>query len=159
VPEAEYDWKRLADYVQARRRNQGLRSREAFAAKSGVSPRTLGALERGMSVSKGTLLAVDSALMWVAGSCERILTGGDPVLWPQHAPGFWADGDGDVTEENPRSEGEVDPTSVSADADDADELVFRLRVPPNATPRQREIALRAAEASARAVLAELDAEE
>lgn len=50
-------------------------------------------------------------------------------------------------------------SSVGADSEGADELVFRLRVPPNATPRQRETARRAAEASARAVLEELDREE
>jgi hypothetical protein len=42
--------------------------------------------------------------------------------------------------------------------DDPDEIVFRLKVPPNATQAQRDMARRAAQASARAVLAELDEE-
>lgn len=54
---------------------------------------------------------------------------------------------------------ETEGSSVGGGEQGADELVFRLRVPPNATPRQRETARRAAEASARAVLEELDREE
>lgn len=53
---------------------------------------------------------------------------------------------------------EVDRPSVGGDSEGAEEMVFRLRVPPGATPRQREAARRAAEASVRAVLEALDEE-
>lgn len=115
----DLDWPRLGEWVYARRRNRGLRSRGVFAAKAGVSERTLGQLERGLPVGKQTLLAVDAALFWVAGSCERILHGGDPLNWPHYPPGFWDEGAGEevVAEENPRPEPEIDRPSVGDDSD------------------------------------------
>lgn len=111
----ELAWKQLADRVYYRRRSRGIRSRGVFAAKAGVSERTLGQLERGLPVGRKTLLAVDAALFWVAGSCERILHGEEPLDWPQMAPGFWDDsGEATVTERNPRPEGEIDRSSVGA---------------------------------------------
>lgn len=109
----DLDWAKLGEWVYARRRNRGMRSRELFAVKAGVSSRTLGDLERGLPVSPHTLLAVDAALFWVAGSCERILRGQDPIEWPHQAPGFWDDSDEpEPAEENSRPEGEIDRRSV-----------------------------------------------
>ena len=45
------DWRRLADYVVARRVELGMRDRRAFAQATGVTERTLGKLENGQHVS------------------------------------------------------------------------------------------------------------
>lgn len=102
-----------------------------------MSQRTLGELERGMPVSKGTLLAVDSALMWVAGSCERILLGGDPLQWPQQAPGFWGEANEPTVEDRGSFVGPVDdsaeyvahpgPGAESIPPDTARELLEEIR--------------------------------
>jgi hypothetical protein len=77
------DWWRLADYVIARRVEQGMRDRRALAEASGVTERTLGKLENGQSVSPSTLGMVENRLGWAPGSCRRILAGGEPILGPQ----------------------------------------------------------------------------
>jgi len=74
------NWERLGDYVVARRTALGMRDRRAFAAKTGVTDRTLGKLENGKRVSASTLGAVENHLGWAPGSCRRILTGGEPVM-------------------------------------------------------------------------------
>ncbi|MCU1592465.1 MAG: Flagellar biosynthesis protein FlhA [Frankiales bacterium] len=63
-----------------------------------------------------------------------------------------------MVEANRAAERRNADANVGPEPEAPDEMVFRLRVPPNATPRQRETARRAAEASARAVLEELDRE-
>ena len=78
------DWKRLGDYVVARRIALGMRDRRALAAVTGVTDRTLGKLENGKRVSASTLGAVENQLGWSPGSCRRILAGGEPV--PLAAP-------------------------------------------------------------------------
>jgi hypothetical protein len=72
------DWRRLADYVVARRVELGLRDRRALATATGVTDRTLGKLENGQRVSASTLGVIDNHLGWAPGSCRRILAGGEP---------------------------------------------------------------------------------
>ena len=76
------DWRRLADYVVARRVELGMRDRRAFAEATGVTDRTLGKLENGHRVSPSTLAVVENKLGWGPGSCRRILAGGEPVAEP-----------------------------------------------------------------------------
>jgi transcriptional regulator with XRE-family HTH domain len=72
------DWRRLADYVVARRVELGMRDRRAFAEATGVTERTLGKLEKGQRVSASTLAIVENQLGWAPGSYRRILAGGEP---------------------------------------------------------------------------------
>jgi transcriptional regulator with XRE-family HTH domain len=72
------DWRRLADYVVARRVELGMRDRRAFAEATGVTERTLGKLEKGQRVSASTLGMVENELGWAPGSCRRVLAGGEP---------------------------------------------------------------------------------
>ena len=76
------NWRRLADYVVARRVALGMRDRRALAAATGVTERTLGKLENGQRVSASTLGAIENQLGWAPGSCRRILAGGEPVAEP-----------------------------------------------------------------------------
>lgn len=73
------NWRRLADYVVARRVAFGMRDRRALAAATGVTERTLGKLENGQRVSASTLAAIENQLEWAPGSSRRILAGGEPV--------------------------------------------------------------------------------
>ncbi|HUJ07506.1 MAG TPA: helix-turn-helix transcriptional regulator [Streptosporangiaceae bacterium] len=72
------DWRRLSDYVIARRVELGMRDRRALAAATGVTDRTLGKLENGHRVSASTLGVIENHLGWTPGSCRRILAGGEP---------------------------------------------------------------------------------
>jgi transcriptional regulator with XRE-family HTH domain len=72
------DWRRLADYVIARRMQLGMRDRRALAAVTGVTDRTLGKLENGQRVSASTLGVIENQLGWAPGSCRKILAGGEP---------------------------------------------------------------------------------
>src|SRR5258708_19723128 len=72
------DWRRLADYVVARRVELRMRDRRAFAEATGVTDRTLGKLENGQRVSPSTLGVIENILGWAPGSCRRILAGGEP---------------------------------------------------------------------------------
>jgi len=83
------DWRRLADYVIARRAELGMRDRRALAAVTGVTDRTLGKLETGHRVSASTLGVIENHLGWTPGSCRRILAGGEPgtVAAGPDAPG------------------------------------------------------------------------
>ena len=72
------DWRRLADYVVARRVELGMRDRRAFAAATGITDRTLGKLENGQRVSPSTLGTIENVFGWAPGSCRRILAGGEP---------------------------------------------------------------------------------
>ena len=74
------DWRRLADYVVARRVELGMRDRRALAEASGVTERTLGKLENGQRVSPSTLGMVENRLGWAPGSCRRTLAGGEPEV-------------------------------------------------------------------------------
>lgn len=76
------DWRRLADYVIARRVELRMRDRRAFAEATGVTDRTLGKLENGQRVSASTLGIVENQLGWAPGSCRRILAGGEPGAGP-----------------------------------------------------------------------------
>jgi hypothetical protein len=73
------DWRRLADYVVARRVELGMRDRRAFAETIRVTERTLGKLENGQRVSASTLGMVENGLGWAPGSCRRILAGEEPT--------------------------------------------------------------------------------
>jgi len=79
------DWRRLADYVIARRAELGMRDRRALAAVTGVTDRTLGKLETGHRVSASTLGVIENHLGWTPGSCRRILAGGEPGTVPAGA--------------------------------------------------------------------------
>ncbi|HKD86983.1 MAG TPA: helix-turn-helix transcriptional regulator [Streptosporangiaceae bacterium] len=72
------DWRRLADYVVARRAELGMRDRRALAAATGITDRTLGKLENGQRVSPSTLGVIENVLSWAPGSCRRIMAGGEP---------------------------------------------------------------------------------
>ncbi len=86
------DWRRLADYVVARRVELGMRDRRAFAEATGVTERTLGKLENGQSVSPSTLGMVENRLGWAPGSCRRVLAGGEPTAGSQvPGPGEYKD--------------------------------------------------------------------
>jgi Helix-turn-helix len=74
------DWRRLADYVVARRVELGMRDRRALAAATGVTDRTLGKLENGQRVSASTLGLIENRFGWAPGSCRRILGGGEPLV-------------------------------------------------------------------------------
>jgi hypothetical protein len=76
------DWRRLADYVVARRVELGMRDRRALAEATGVTERTLGKLENGHRVSPSTLGVVENQFGWAPGSCRRILAGGEPIPGP-----------------------------------------------------------------------------
>jgi hypothetical protein len=77
---ADEDWRRLADYVVARRTALGMRDRRALAAVTGVTDRTLGKVETGRRVSASTLGTLENHLGWAPGSCRRILAGGEPLV-------------------------------------------------------------------------------
>src|SRR5260370_10619542 len=70
------DWRRLADYVVARRVELGMRDRRAFAEVTGGTERTLGKLENGQRVSPSTLCMVENPLRWAPGSGPRGPAGG-----------------------------------------------------------------------------------
>ncbi|HTZ92713.1 MAG TPA: helix-turn-helix transcriptional regulator [Streptosporangiaceae bacterium] len=73
------DWRRLADYVVARRVALGMRDRRALAAATSITDRTLGKLENGQRVSASTLGIIENVFGWAPGSCRRILAGGEPA--------------------------------------------------------------------------------
>jgi len=85
------DWRRLADYVVARRVELGMRERRALAAATGVTDRTLGKLENGQRVSPSTLAVIENELGWSPGSCRRILAGGEPSLAAASDDGHYSD--------------------------------------------------------------------
>ncbi len=74
------DWRRLADYVVARRVELGMRDRRALAAATGITDRTLGKLENGQRVSASTLAVIENELGWAPGSVRHVLAGGEPSL-------------------------------------------------------------------------------
>jgi len=76
------DWRRLGDYVVARRVELRMKDRRAFAEATGVTERTLGKLEHGQRVSPSTLGVVENHLGWAPGSCRTILAGGEPNARP-----------------------------------------------------------------------------
>jgi hypothetical protein len=77
---AEENWKRLGDYVVARRTALGMRDRRALSAVTGVTDRTLGKVETGRRVSASTLGVLENHLGWAPGSCRSILAGGEPIM-------------------------------------------------------------------------------
>jgi hypothetical protein len=83
---ADEDWRRLADYVVARRVQLGMRDRRALSAVTGVTDRTLGKLENGQRVSASTLGVIENELGWAPGSCRKILAGGEPGLARDEQP-------------------------------------------------------------------------
>lgn len=132
-------WRRLGRAVAGRRTELRL-TQSDVAARGGPSLATMQAIEasRQDSYRDRTLADLEAALGWERGSVEAVLFSGA-------APAIAADA------------ALADP--VGPQSEDAEEMVFRLRVPPGATPRQREAARRAAEASVRAVLEALDEQE
>jgi transcriptional regulator with XRE-family HTH domain len=75
------DLARLAKYVVRRRVELGWKTREAFAAASGLSVRTLGDIERARrKVGDASIAAVEDALGWRPGAFDAILADRDPEL-------------------------------------------------------------------------------
>lgn len=76
---------RLASAVVARRIQLGHRTREALAAASGLSHRTLSYIEQGSTrtYNPGTIAQLEHALRWLPGSVAAILDGGDPTPEPE----------------------------------------------------------------------------
>lgn len=74
------DWAGLGEAVQRRRLELGLRSRDALAAKAGISARTLGDIERGQrgNYANSTWILLETALGWAPGSVAGVLSGGQP---------------------------------------------------------------------------------
>jgi transcriptional regulator with XRE-family HTH domain len=85
------DWRRLADYIVARRVELGMRDRRALAAATGITDRTLGKLENGQRVSASTLAVLENELGWAPGSARRVLAGGEPSLTTAAAEGQYDD--------------------------------------------------------------------
>jgi transcriptional regulator with XRE-family HTH domain len=85
------DWRRLADYVVARRVELGMRDRRALAAATGITDRTLGKLENGQRVSPSTLGVIENLFGWAPGSCRRIMAGGEPNVTPGQADARYDD--------------------------------------------------------------------
>jgi transcriptional regulator with XRE-family HTH domain len=79
VASDEPDTQRLADRVRARRAELNL-THEDIARNDGPSSPTLTKIENGQGpYSRLTLVKLDGALWWVAGSARDVLAGGDPV--------------------------------------------------------------------------------
>src|SRR6185312_1141777 len=74
------DWRRLADYIVARRVELGMRDRRAFAEATGVTERTLGKLENGQHVFPNPRGLVGERLGRAPGSVRRNLEGGEPKV-------------------------------------------------------------------------------
>lgn len=80
-------WARLGRRI-ATERGRHWRSRAAFARAAGIGERTLSDVERGRrdNYSEATLAAIEAALGWAPGTCQRIVEGGkvrrdmDPTL-------------------------------------------------------------------------------
>lgn len=75
------DWHRLADAVIRRRSELGRLTQAEIAHRSGVSLDRIQAIENVKSdrYRRGTLMALERALEWEAGSVDAILSGGEPV--------------------------------------------------------------------------------
>lgn len=71
----------MGQHVRRARRARGFSTLDAFAARTGVSVRTISDLERGArsSFRPETLGAVEDALGWEPESMETILKGGRPT--------------------------------------------------------------------------------
>jgi transcriptional regulator with XRE-family HTH domain len=76
---AVYDpLERLGSRVRQRRLELGLTQRDAALA-AGISDTTWLAVERGEKTSERTLVGVERALRWAAGSAEAVMGGADPT--------------------------------------------------------------------------------
>lgn len=135
----------LGTRIRQARERRGM-SQGELAKELGVSLRTVGNWERDETHPRNSLTRIEDLLGPVTGAGGAL--SGEGTLSGQR----------NVTPGNPRPEGEIDRPSVRSDGEADDELVFRLRVPPGASPRERDRARRAAEAAARAVLEEFDEE-
>lgn len=72
------DWRRLAQYVRARRNVLGWPTAKLFAQDARLTPQTVSALENGKRVRPNTLNRVEIMLRWKPGSAQTILEGGEP---------------------------------------------------------------------------------
>ena len=73
-------WERLGRRIRAERGRLGY-TVEVFAAETGLSPRTIRAIETGKHTGRpreSTLARIELALGWQAGSAERVVEGGRP---------------------------------------------------------------------------------
>lgn len=80
---ASLDWKRLANFIIARRTELGMKDRVSMQQRTDISYRTISNLETGVAVSMSTVATVERILGWEPGSASRILEGGSPVLLGQ----------------------------------------------------------------------------
>jgi transcriptional regulator with XRE-family HTH domain len=79
------DWQRLAQAVIDRRVELGYRTRESFAAETGLSSRLLGDLERAQrdNFDRVTLARLEQALQWEPGTARAFLTKGTASALPE----------------------------------------------------------------------------
>lgn len=85
---AREDWQRLGDALAARRGQLGFgfRRRAEFSRDSGLSDKTIGRYEKGLSPSTtippSTAALLEHLYQWEPGSVGAVLSGGDPVPLP-----------------------------------------------------------------------------
>lgn len=74
------DWKRLGQYVVARRVDLGFKRRSDFADARQVSVRILSDIENGRRTNfdQATIASLERALGWETGSALRVVEGGEP---------------------------------------------------------------------------------
>lgn len=70
---------RLARVVSARRGDLDL-TQEEFAARGGVTARTVQRVENAEPLRRSTLSKIDRAAGWRSGSAQAVLDGGDPTM-------------------------------------------------------------------------------
>jgi transcriptional regulator with XRE-family HTH domain len=80
------DLQRLAERIAARRKRLGLSVRRAAAA-AGISKDTWTRLENAQSVWQSTYDAIEPVLGWTAGSCRKIIDGGEAAYLDEAEPG------------------------------------------------------------------------
>lgn len=111
--EARAAWVDLGRAVSNARGRLGRRgwTQQELADAIEVSVKTVNTLEAGRAkgMRASTKAKLEDALGWMEGDVDRVLAGGQPRRRPN-----WTPGEGDVTEENPRPEGEIDRSSVGA---------------------------------------------
>lgn len=80
--ESATGWKRLGEYVVARRMALGYRRQADLGDAAGVTSRVIGDIELGNrgNFSLGTVIGIEQALGWESGSMRRVMLGEEPTL-------------------------------------------------------------------------------
>jgi transcriptional regulator with XRE-family HTH domain len=71
---------RLGSRIRQRRKALNMRNQSDLAEAAGLSLRVIGAMERGEKVSPTSIIDVELALGWAAGSADSVLSGGEPAV-------------------------------------------------------------------------------